>query len=155
MNMDLSRLSLVTPAGGVTPLPRARIYVCDSDPSVLAAIQHLLAGRGYAVHAFEHASALLTADPIAHGCVILDAATMRAAGPELRLRSPHKPIIVSTIDAAPPAVVHHVRNGAFDVLVRPIDEATLVAAVAAALEEDRSLAGPGRSGQRPSTCSPR
>jgi FixJ family two-component response regulator len=140
--MDLSRPTLVTQTCEGAQLPPARIYVCDPDPSVLAAIRHLLAGRGHEVHAYEHANALLAAyDPVAHGCVILDAATMSMAGPRLRLGNPHKPIIVSTVDAAMPAAVRQMRNGAFDVLARPMDDATLVAAVAAALEEDRSLAG--------------
>jgi FixJ family two-component response regulator len=138
--MDLSRLSLVNGAGA-PPFP-ARIYICDPDPSVLASMRHLLAGHGHAVHAFEHADALLAGyDPVVHGCVILDAATMGKAGPRLRQANPHMPIIVSTIEAALSTTVHQMRNGAFDVLARPIDDATLVAAIAAALDEDRSLAG--------------
>ena len=141
--MDLSRLSLVTQTGAVDPLPPPRIFVCDPDASVLGAVRHLLAGRGYAVHAFQHADALVAAhDPIAHGCLIVDAATMAAAGPQLRQGNPHKPIVVTTPDAALSTAVHQMRNGAFDVLARPIDDAALVAAVAAALEEDRALARP-------------
>jgi len=141
--MDPSRLSLVSQIGAVAQLPPPRIYLCDSDPFVLGAMRHVLTARGYAFDAFPHVDALLAAyDPLAHGCVIIEAATMGAAGPHLRQGNPHKPIIVTTSDAALSTAVHLMRNGAFDVLARPIDDAALVAAVAAALEEDEALARP-------------
>ena len=138
--MDPSRFSLVPPIGAVANLPPARIYVCDPDPSRLGAMRHLLASRGHAVHAFQNEESFVAEhDPVAHGCVIVDATTLAAAGPQLRQGSPHKPIIVSTPDATLSSAVQQMRSGAFDVLVRPIDDAALVAAVEAALEEDRTL----------------
>jgi FixJ family two-component response regulator len=124
--------------------PPARIRIVDPDPSALEAVRHMLVAREYAVDAFLRADAFLAShDPVAHGCVILDAGVAGPTDPKLlqalAAHDDHVPVIIVARHVDVPTAVGLVRNGAFDVLTKPIDDAALARSVGDALEEDRDL----------------
>jgi|RhiMethySRZTD1v2_1073278.scaffolds.fasta_scaffold72517_3 FixJ family two-component response regulator len=121
-----------------------RIYVVEDDASVRAAIVRLLAFEKHAVKSFTSAESFLEQyDPETPGCLILDFALPGMDGLSLQealaTRGGETPIIFLTGCADVPMTVQAMKRGAADFLTKPVDDGTLLAAVARALEKDRAL----------------
>src|SRR4051812_5619817 len=117
------------------------VYVVDDDPLVLRAIARLLQGAAFRVMACSSAREFLEQhDPAVPGCLVLDLAMPDIDGLELQesLESTGEPlpIIFLTGRADVPATVRAMKRGAADFLTKPVDRATLVPAVCAALAND-------------------
>jgi FixJ family two-component response regulator len=120
------------------------IAVVDDDASVRTAIVRLLRSADYAVAAFQSAECFLkNHDPQASGCVILDVAMPGLDGlalqQQLAERGYHLPVIFLTGHADVPMSVDAMKRGAFDFLVKPVEDTLLLTAVARALEKDLAM----------------
>ncbi|HYH43793.1 MAG TPA: response regulator [Burkholderiales bacterium] len=124
--------------------PDPTIFVVDDDASILRGSQRLLTAAGFNVETFESADAFLNHhDPARSGCLILDVAMPGLNGLELQeaLHARHSflPIIFLTGRADVPISVQAMKGGALDLLVKPVDESDLLAAIDRALARDREL----------------
>lgn len=120
------------------------IFLVDDDAAVLNGARRLLTSAGLNVETFESADAFLDRhDPAAMGCLILDVAMPGLSGLELQRALSTKrsdlPIIFLTGHADVPMSVQAMKGGALDLLVKPVDEADLLAAIDRALIRGRAL----------------
>ena len=124
-----------------------RLAIVDDDDGARSGLARLLRCLGHEVRLFESAEAVEAADPddLAVDCLIVDVRLPGISGPELRdrLRSRGRmtPVVfitgdgdVKTRDAA--------RTGGAELVIKPFDEETLLAAVDAAIS-----AGHGSNGR--------
>jgi len=124
--------------------PDPTIFVVDDDASILRGSRRLLTAAGFKVETFESADAFLQRhDPAAPGCLILDVAMPGLNGLELQqalhARRSFLPIIFLTGRADVPMSVQAMKEGALDLLLKPVDEADLLAAIDRALAREREL----------------
>jgi FixJ family two-component response regulator len=120
------------------------IFLVDDDASVLKGSRRLLTAAGFNVETFDSADAfLLRHDSTASGCLILDMAMPGLNGLELQraLHDRHSflPIIFLTGRVDVPMSVQAMKDGALDLLVKPVDESDLLAAIERALARERVL----------------
>jgi len=116
------------------------ICLVDDDAAVRESTARLLAAEGYAVLSYASAEAFLAAAPFGEtGCVVLDLQLPGMSGIELQER-------LAGVPDAPPVVflagsgdvdagVAAMKRGAVDFLAKPADQAPLLAALRAALEQ--------------------
>ena len=124
--------------------PAATVFVVDDDSTVRQALARLLRSLGMQVETFASARECLTRPrPDGPACLILD---MRLPGENgLRVQQALQaaegclPIIFLTGYGTVPMAVQAMKAGAADFLQKPVDEDALLAAVAAALEQDTRL----------------
>ena len=124
--------------------PDPTIFVVDDDAAVRRGSRRLLTAAGFNVETFESADDFLRRhDPAASGCLILDVAMPGLNGLELQqaLHARHSflPIIFLTGHADVPMSVQAMKDGALDLLVKPVDESDLLAAIERALAREREL----------------
>jgi FixJ family two-component response regulator len=106
------------------------IYIVDDDSSVRHGLIILLEVSGYTVESFDSGEALLTRDPQGFGCILLD---IRMGGMDglqvqqaLIARGNSLPIIFLSAFGEASRVVHAMREGAEDFLIKPVDGEHLV-----------------------------
>lgn len=121
-----------------------RVYLVDDDEALRRATRRLLDSHGFEVQAFASAEEFLGAwDPDLGGCLLLDLRLPGQSGLELQRtlaeRGVEPAIVFLTGHADVPTSVHAMKRGALDFLEKPVDEATLVAALERALERDGEL----------------
>jgi FixJ family two-component response regulator len=120
------------------------VFLVDDDASVLRGSRRLLVAAGFNVETFESADAFLERhDPAASGCLVLDVAMPGINGLELQ-RALHErqsflPIIFLTGRVDVPMSVQAMKEGALDLLVKPVDESDLLSAIERALVRERAL----------------
>jgi FixJ family two-component response regulator len=132
--------------GGAIP----RIHLVDDDPAVLRALVRLLMASGYVCETYPSADAFLSQPPSGTpGCVIVDLHLPGASGLELQERLLERnealPVIFLTGRGSIETSVRAMKTGAVDYLTKPVDEGTLLAAIATALERGRALRAAGQS----------
>jgi FixJ family two-component response regulator len=126
------------PVNDMTPT----VFVVDDDPSVLRSLARLLRASGFNVAPFPSAEEFL-ARPCAcpPGCLVLDVAMPGLNGLELQQRLLAKgdriPIVFLTGHGNTATSAQAMNAGAVAFLSKPITEDDLLAAVRAALEQDR------------------
>jgi FixJ family two-component response regulator len=118
------------------------VFVVDDDPSVLKALQRMLAAAGMRVAAFDSASAFLDAyDEDVEGCLVLDVKMPGMSGLELQdVLAAHGctlPIVFLTGHGDIRMSVRAMQHGAADFLTKPADMDILTAAISKALESSR------------------
>lgn len=118
------------------------VFIVDDDASVRRAVQRVVHAAGLAAATFESAQEYLDAfDPDAAGCIVLDLAMPGLSGLRLqealarRGRAP--PIVFLSGRADVMDGVEAMKAGAVEFLTKPVEAATLVRALHAAIEEDR------------------
>ena len=120
---------------------QATVCVVDDDPSLRKALFRLLSASGYAVEVLESARAYLERHASsAPGCLLLDIRMPFMSGLELQrsLAGPDAPSIVFiTAHADERARREAMELGAVDVLLKPLDELLLLAAVDRAVARSR------------------
>jgi FixJ family two-component response regulator len=119
------------------------VHVVDDDRGFLRSMDRLLRAAGYDVRLFPSASEFLAAERRgAPECLLLDLRMKGLSGVELQDRllaaGDAIPIVFLSGHADFHSGVRAMKAGALDFLTKPFTEAELHAAVAAALERDRS-----------------
>jgi FixJ family two-component response regulator len=110
------------------PPPLAAII--DDDISMRESLPYLLREFGYRTRAFASAAEFLVSDSLEEaGCLILDIVMPGMSGPalqeELIARAVHTPIIFITANSNEVIRQRVMKNGAADVLLKPISESDL------------------------------
>lgn len=120
------------------------VLIVDDDQQIRFALAELLASVGIEAMTFESPREMQTADvPDRPGCLILDVRMPGGSGLELQRqmvgsRRGNKPIIFLTGHGDVPMSVQAMKAGAIDFLMKPVRDQTLLDAVAAGIERDRS-----------------
>ncbi|MBL8991433.1 MAG: response regulator transcription factor [Phycisphaerae bacterium] len=125
------------------------VHLVDDDGAVLRAVSRLLRSEGFRVEQYASAGQFLERhDPSMPGCLVLDLAMPGLDGVQLqralRESGGTLPIMFLTGRADVPTSVRVMKDGASDLLTKPCDDATLIAAVRRAIEHD-SAARQGRA----------
>ena len=123
-----------------------RIAVVDDDPSVRRALTRLLGAFGMQTDVFESGLEFLCAAPWnGLDCLIVDFHMPRLTALDVLLALPKiragLPALVVTAEGDPETCAKCLAAGASEVLIKPIDEKVLLAAIDRAVHtEDRRLA---------------
>lgn len=123
--------------------PAPTVFVVDDDPGVLKSLSRLLRSAGLAVATFSSPRDFLDRDGAdSPGCLVLDLAMPGLNGMELQqalvAAGRAVPIIFLTGRGDIPTSVEAMKRGAVDFLTKPVSDEALLAAVAIAIEKDRS-----------------
>jgi FixJ family two-component response regulator len=118
------------------------VFIVDDEPSVLTAVSRLFRSDGLRVATFTSPADFLDQyDSAIPGCLVLDVAMPGLNGLELQQAlaagGDGLPIIFLTGRADIPMSVQAMKQGAVDVLCKPVNDATLITAVRVAIEQDR------------------
>ncbi len=128
---------------------RARVAVVDDDPFVLRGVRRLLASSGFAVETYgsgaDFMNAVMVVEP---DCIVLDLHMPGTSGFDVQARLAQcgcaTPVIVITGDDTPEARTRALLLGAAAYLSKPVDEATLLAAIADAVGSGSTELKPGK-----------
>ena len=120
------------------------VCIVDDDPSVLRGLARLVRSAGFEVETFASATMFLaTRAGTGPGCILMDLRMPGMSGLELQealLRAGHVgPILFMSGNGDIPATVRAMKAGAIDFLIKPFDEAQLMAAIRGALQRDASI----------------
>jgi FixJ family two-component response regulator len=117
------------------------VRVVDDDAGMRKGLCRLLEAAGYEVRGYASAGDFLLTDVAdAPGCVVLDLRMPGPSGLELQQalakRDEPLPVVFLTGHGDVATSVQALKGGAADFLTKPVDRATLLAALASALAED-------------------
>jgi len=118
------------------------VFLIDDDPGVRDSLALLLSLKGLSTQLFASAESFLeTYQPDQAGCVLTDLRMPGMTGLELqaalRARRLDLPVVVLTAHGDVATARAALKNGAFDFLEKPIDDATLLDVLHNALRVDR------------------
>jgi FixJ family two-component response regulator len=118
------------------------VFLIDDDPSVRDSLTLLLSLKGLRTQPFANAESFIeTYRPERSGCVLTDLRMPGMTGLELQtaLRERHLevPVVVLTAHGDVPTARAALKNGAFDFLEKPVDDAMLLEVLRNALRADR------------------
>jgi FixJ family two-component response regulator len=138
--MTSANTTVETPAASPS---QGTVYVVDDDRGFLRSMQRLLRAAGHVVQTFTSAREFLaTPRNGAPECLLLDLRMPGVSGVELQdqliAAGDLLPIVFLSGHADFQAGVRAMKAGAVDFLAKPFTESELLAAVAGALEKDRS-----------------
>lgn len=131
------------------------VHIVDDDEAIRDSLSLLLGSVGFPVATYPSAEAFLTVAPQG-GCLIIDVRMPGMGGIELQQelvrRGRRIPVIVMTGHADVPLAVQAMKAGAVDFVEKPLDEATITAAIRRAsslgIEVARTEAADAEIGQR-------
>src|SRR6266481_8774304 len=122
--------------------PGAVVFVVDDDPSVRRSTERLLRSAGLTVQTYSSAQEFLRHPPEGPACLVLDVRLPGLSGMdlqhELAQSGIHIPIIFITAHGDIPMSVRAMKAGAAEFLTKPFRSRSLLDAVHAAIERDRS-----------------
>jgi len=117
------------------------VFVVDDDARVREAVGELLASLGWQAETFAAAADYVAyAKPDLPACLILDVELPDINGLDLQRQiaeGDHPPIVFITGHGDIPSSVRAIKRGAVDFLTKPFSDADLMAAVRAAIAQDR------------------
>ncbi len=117
------------------------VFIVDDDLRVREALGELLASHGMRAAAFASAGDYIGADkPNMPACLILDVELPDINGLDLQKQiadGDHPPIVFVTGHGDIPSSVRAIKRGAVDFLTKPFSDADLMAAIHAAIAQDR------------------
>jgi FixJ family two-component response regulator len=117
------------------------VYIVDDDERVREALGELLASHGMRSQSFGSAGDYVrAAKPDAPACLILDVELPDINGLDLQKQIAdhgHPPIVFITGHGDIPSSVRAIKRGAVDFLTKPFSESDLMAAIQAAITQDR------------------
>jgi FixJ family two-component response regulator len=121
--------------------PQPIIHLVDDDPSFRKAVMRLLRAAKYEVRAYASANEFLDSSALdLPGCIVLDLSMPGPSGLDLQqsIASMNEPlpIIFLTGNGDISATVRAMKAGAVDFLTKPVEQASLLRAIQAALEQD-------------------
>lgn len=121
---------------------REIIFVVDDDARMREALEELLSSHALEARTFGSARAYVeAAKPDIPACLILDVELPDINGLDFQGQladGTHPPIVFITGHGDIPSTVRAIKGGAIDYLAKPFGDAELMAAVEAALREDRA-----------------
>lgn len=119
------------------------VLIVDDDRSVREALGELLAAHGLRVAAYASAGDYARAGkPDGPACLLLDVELPDINGLDLQAQlagADHPPIVFITGHGDIPSSVRAIKHGAVDFLTKPFSDRTLMAAIDAALAQDRRV----------------
>jgi FixJ family two-component response regulator len=117
------------------------VFIVDDDARLREALTELLDSHGIRAVAFKSAGDYMNADkPDVPACLILDVELPDINGLDLQRQiaeGDHPPIVFITGHGDIPSSVRAIKRGAVDFLTKPFGDAELMAAVHAAIAQDR------------------
>jgi len=117
------------------------VLIVDDDPRVREALGELLEAHGLRVATYASAGEYAGAEkPRGPACLLLDVELPDINGLDLQAQlagAGHPPIVFITGHGDIPSSVRAIKRGAVDFLTKPFSEQTLMAAIDAALVQDR------------------
>lgn len=117
------------------------VFIVDDDARIREALSELLASHGMRAIAFGSAGAYVGADkPDIPSCLILDIELPDINGLDLQRQFAgvdHPPIVFLTGHGDIPSSVRAIKDGAADFLTKPFSDVDLMAAIRAAIAQDR------------------
>lgn len=117
------------------------VFVVDDDARIREALGELLESHGLCAIAFGSAGEYVSAKkPEVPACLILDVELPDINGLELQKQiaeGDHPPIVFITGHGDIPSTVRAIKHGAVDFLTKPFSDSDLMAAVTAAIAQDR------------------
>ncbi|AXC84534.1 response regulator transcription factor [Salmonella enterica subsp. salamae] len=116
-----------------------RVYLVDDDPGIRESLTWLMGAAGIQLICFTGAESFLKqADSTLPGCVLLDICMPGMTGVELQEHLQCKENMLSIIfltgHADVPTTTHIFKNGAFDLMEKPVDTEELLRGIHLALE---------------------
>ncbi len=118
------------------------VFVVDDDVRVREALGELLEALGWRAETFANAADYVAyPKPDLPACLILDVELPDINGLDLQRQigeSDHPPIVFITGHGDIPSTVRAIKHGAVDFLTKPFSDADLVAAIRAAIAQDRA-----------------
>lgn len=118
------------------------VFIVDDDERIREALSELLASHGIQVTAFGSARDYMAADkPDVPACLVLDVELPDINGLDLQgqiAESDHPPIVFITGHGDIPSSVRAIKHGAVDFLTKPFSDVDLMAAIRAAITQDRA-----------------
>lgn len=120
------------------------LFIVDDDPSVRTSLTRLLRAEGADPRSFATAEEFLDFLPgiVGPSCALLDIGLPGKSGLELHARlqalRPEIAVVFLTGHGDVPGAVTSMKRGAVDFLLKPVEAATLFAALARAIERARS-----------------
>lgn len=121
---------------------KGHIHLVDDDPSVRASLSRMLIYMGYTVDVYEDPSSFLKNSlPIAPAVLISDMRMPGMSGVELQRAllqlGRHTPIVFISGESQTQEVIHALKNGAVDFLLKPFNMDDLLQAIHKAMARDR------------------
>jgi FixJ family two-component response regulator len=117
------------------------VFIVDDDPQLREALSDLLESHGMRAVTFGSAGEYVKADrPNVPACLILDVELPDINGLDLQrqiAQGDHPPIVFITGHGDIPSSVRAIKHGAVDFLAKPFSDADLMAAIRAAISQDR------------------
>jgi FixJ family two-component response regulator len=117
------------------------VFIVDDDSGVRETLEDLLASHNMRAVAFASAGQYIGAPkPDVPACLILDVELPDINGLEFQSQiadGDHPPIVFITGHGDIPSSVRAMKHGAVDFLTKPFSDADLIAAIRAAIEQDR------------------
>jgi FixJ family two-component response regulator len=117
------------------------VFIVDDDERIREALAELLASHGMRSVAFASAGAYVGAEkPDMPACLILDVELPDINGLDLQKQiaeGDHPPIVFITGHGDIPSSVRAIKRGAVDFLTKPFSDSDLMAAIHAAIAQDR------------------
>lgn len=117
------------------------VFIVDDDERIREALGELLDSHGMRAVAFESACDYVRADkPDVPACLVLDIELPDINGLDLQRQiadRDHPPIVFITGHGDIPSSVRAIKHGAVDFLTKPFSDADLMAAIHAAIAQDR------------------
>ncbi|GGC77742.1 response regulator transcription factor [Chelatococcus reniformis] len=117
------------------------VYIVDDDERIREALSELLEANGTRVATYGSAGDYIRADrPDTPACLILDVELPDINGLDLQKQiadGDHPPIVFITGHGDIPSSVRAIKRGALDFLTKPFSDADLMAAIHAAIAQDR------------------
>jgi FixJ family two-component response regulator len=117
------------------------VFVVDDDARIREALSELLASHGMRAIAFASAGDYIgAAKPDVPACLILDVELPDINGLDLQRQiaeGDHPPIVFITGHGDIPSSVRAIKRGAVDFLTKPFSDTDLMAAIIAAIDQDR------------------
>ncbi|MCC6611580.1 MAG: response regulator transcription factor [Burkholderiales bacterium] len=119
----------------------ATVFIVDDDAGMRDSLAMLLELKGFHTRTYPSAEEFLARyRPEWPGCVVLDLRMTGMSGLELQAELARRgmaiPVIIVSAHGDVPTTRMALKGGAVDFIEKPIDDGTLVAAIAAALDRD-------------------
>jgi two-component system, LuxR family, response regulator FixJ len=120
------------------------VFIIDDDAILCRSLERLLRSAGLVAESYTNPRDFLNRLPHEGvGCILLDRAMSGMTGPELQDQMMAMdfslPIVYLTGHADVPMTIRAMKSGAFDILLKPVDDERLLAVVRAALHKHASL----------------
>jgi two-component system, LuxR family, response regulator FixJ len=125
------------------------VFIIDDDEGVRRGLERLIRSAGWQAESHATAGTFLDRLPFERvGCVLLDVEMPGMTGPELQERmlalGVSLPIIYLTGHADVPMSIRAMKQGALDILLKPVEEESVLSAIRTAIERHESIDASGR-----------